>query len=78
MQYVYQMTQNLMLISNPLKKLQKDLCKQIISEKVAKNRLFDFNYFVQKFSAYNFIWVNLFTFFQQIWTHIFWLILAFY
>jgi hypothetical protein len=46
--------QNLMGISNPLKKLQKTHVKKVINEKVSKNGYFDFYYCVQRFSAYNF------------------------
>ncbi len=41
-----------MLISNLLKKLQKNLCEKVIKEKVASQYgVFDFYYWVQKFSA---------------------------
>jgi hypothetical protein len=42
-----------------------------MQKKVAKNWLFDSYYFLQKFSADNFVWVNLFAIFQQIRTYLF-------
>jgi hypothetical protein len=43
-------TQNFMLISNLLKKLQK-----VINEKVMYNRVFDIDNSVQKFLTFNFL-----------------------
>ncbi len=60
-------TQNLMLISNPLEKLQKISCEKFFMKKWHKNGIFDFNYWVQKFSNYNiFRWF--FALFQRILT----------
>jgi|LakMenEpi03Aug12_release.lakeMendotaPanAssembly.Ray.scaffolds.fasta_scaffold134975_1 hypothetical protein len=65
MQFGYRKMHNLMLSSNQLKKLQRDLC-----EKVARNEIFDFYYCVQKFMVYNVFWVNFRNFFlQRIITH---------
>jgi hypothetical protein len=55
MQYEYQKSQNLMLISNPLKKLQKTHVKKLAINS-DKNRDFDF-YYCEQFLAYNFFWV---------------------
>ncbi len=59
--------QSLMLISNPLKKVQKNLCEKSYQNKVTENGVFYFYYCVQKFSAYNFLFS--WHFFQRIWTH---------
>jgi hypothetical protein len=40
MQFVYQKTQNLMLILNSLKKLKKTQAKKIVNEKVAEKLSF--------------------------------------
>jgi hypothetical protein len=56
-------TQNLMLIADPLKNLQKNSHEKIYKQKN------DFYYCVQTFSAYKFFWVNLFLLlFQRIQT----------
>jgi hypothetical protein len=59
-------THNLILISNPLKKMQNTQAKKFINEKVRENGAFDFYYCVQKFSVSNFFGVNFLTFFQRI------------
>ncbi len=59
--YGYQKPQNLMLISNLLKKLQKIHAKKLSTKRNVK--MVDFYYCVQKFSAYNFLWCNCFAFF---------------
>jgi hypothetical protein len=43
-----------MLILNLFEKVAKNSCKQVFSEKVTENGVFDFHYFVQKFSTNNF------------------------
>ncbi len=42
MQFGYKKTPNLMLISNPLKKLQKTHAKKLSTKKKQKNGIFDF------------------------------------
>jgi hypothetical protein len=50
-----------------LKKLQKKLhAKNIINVRAMEEYSFDFYHHVQKFSVYNFFWVNFFYFFQLI------------
>jgi hypothetical protein len=51
-QYNYQEVQNLMLILNLLKKMQKTYAKKVINKIVTEN--VDFYYTVQKFSDFNF------------------------
>ncbi len=53
-----------MLILNPLKKYQKDSFEKVINEKGTEKGVFYFYYCVQKFSDYNFFWVNCFAFFS--------------
>jgi len=38
----YQKTQDLVMISNPFKKLQKNSCEKVINEKVTEKFSFDF------------------------------------
>ncbi len=52
----YQKTQNLMLILNPLEKLQKIHTKKFSTQKWQKSGVFDFYYYVKKLSAYNLFW----------------------
>jgi hypothetical protein len=48
-----------------LEKLQKTHAKKVSSKNPwQKNGVFDFYYCIQKFSAYNFFWVNFFAFFS--------------
>jgi hypothetical protein len=54
--------QNLMQISNPLKILKKSLVKKVINKKVT-DKVFDFYYCGQKFSAKNFFY-NCLNYFQ--------------
>ncbi len=59
-------THNLILISNPLKKLQNTQAKKLSTKKWEKNGVFDFYYCVRNFSVSNFLGVNFLTFFQRI------------
>jgi len=55
MQYGYQKRQTMKLISNLLKKLQKDSCEKSYQPKsIRKIEFFYFYYYVQKFSAFNY------------------------
>jgi len=49
-----------MLVSNPLKKFQKNLCEKVISEM----EFFTIFFCVPKFAAFNFFWVNFCAFFD--------------
>jgi hypothetical protein len=56
-----------MLISNPLKSSKKIKAKKCYQRKCyVKMESFYFYFCVQKFSAYNFIWVNIFRPFHDI------------
>jgi hypothetical protein len=56
--------QNLILISNPLKKFQKTNGKKLSAKKWQKNGAFDFYYCVQRFLTYNFSGVICFALFS--------------
>jgi hypothetical protein len=47
---------------------QRKLLQKVIIKKLQKNGIFNFYYYVQRFSAYNFLWVNFFELFQWILT----------
>jgi hypothetical protein len=55
--------QNFMLTPNPSKKYQKNSGEQSYQQKSdIKMKFLTFYYFMQKFSDYNFYWVNFFAF----------------
>ncbi len=51
-----------MLILNPLKNLQKTHAKKLLAKQLQKMEFFNFYYYMQKFSVYNFFGVNFFAF----------------
>jgi hypothetical protein len=55
MQYVDKKTHNLMLISNQLKKLQKNIRKKLSTKMWQKNGVFDLYYSVQNSSVLHFL-----------------------